>query len=379
VKKICPICKRPLFDEPLVKLENMPSSAQGFLTEEELGRDRGEELSVYQCSGCGTVQLACAPVPYYRKVIRACGFSQEMAAFRRKQFAGFIRKFGLENKKILEPGCGRGEFLAIMNEMPVSAYGIEYSGAAVGECLKKGLRVSRGFLEKGLSRVPVGPFDAFYMLSSLEHLPDINSSLDVLKDNLKPEACGLVEVPDFGMILKRGLFSEFIRDHLFYFSKDTLTKTLGINGFEVLSCGPVWHDYILSAEVRRKRPEDFSVLEKKLGDTASAARKLLNIYGRREIAVWGAGHQALAFISVSRIADRIKYIVDSAAFKQNLYSPASHIKIVSPDTLKTEPPEALIAMAGSYTGEICALMKENYPGIKVFVLTEKGLEASGTV
>ena len=42
------------------------------------------------------------------------------------------------------------------------------------------------------------------------------------------------------MILTAGLFAEFIPDHLFYFTRQTLTTLLESNGFEVLDCRPEW-------------------------------------------------------------------------------------------------------------------------------------------
>ena len=55
------------------------------------------------------------------------------------------------------------------------------------------------------------------------------------------------------MMLRNNLFSEFIRDHLFYFTRDTLTFTLNFNGFDVIECKEIWHDYIISATVKKKQ------------------------------------------------------------------------------------------------------------------------------
>ena len=37
-------------------------------------------------------------------------------------------------------------------------------------------------------------------------------------------------------VLKNNLFAEFITDHLFYFTEETLKRTLNLNGFDVLEC-----------------------------------------------------------------------------------------------------------------------------------------------
>ena len=64
------------------------------------------------------------------------------------------------------------------------------------------------------------PFDGFYMMSFLEHLPDLRGVVAGIRNNLKDGACGLVEVPNFGMMLKKKLYAELIIDHLFYFTVD---------------------------------------------------------------------------------------------------------------------------------------------------------------
>ena len=54
------------------------------------------------------------------------------------------------------------------------------------------------------------------------------------------------------MILKNNLYAEFIGDHLFYFTEETLKRVLNINGFDVIDYQPVWYDYILSAIVKKR-------------------------------------------------------------------------------------------------------------------------------
>ena len=86
---------------------------------------------------------------------------------------------------------------------------------------------------------------------------DRNTMIELLNEG----GIGIVEVPNFDMMLKNNLFTEFINDHLFYFTKDTLASTLERNGFEVLKCENVWHDYIISATVKKRKTLDLSFFE----------------------------------------------------------------------------------------------------------------------
>ena len=81
--KRCIACGAPLWETPLLTLDNMPASAQHMPDAEHVGADKGLTLDLCQCSGCGLVQFDCEPVDYYRDVIRAGGYSTTMAELRR--------------------------------------------------------------------------------------------------------------------------------------------------------------------------------------------------------------------------------------------------------------------------------------------------------
>jgi len=375
LKKTCRVCHQPLFEEALLHYENMPKSAQCFPDAQTLEQDKGEDLEVCQCSGCGLVQLSNEPVHYYKEVIRAAGISAEMMSFRQQQFSNWIEHYSLENKKIIEIGCGAGEYLSIMNDNKVMAYGIEQGLGSVKKCHHLGLNVRQGFIDSSSFVLDEGAFDAFYMLNFLEHLPNPNAVLSGVANNLIEGAVGLVEVPNFDMILKQNLFSEFISDHLFYFTKDTFISTLTRNGFDVLECVEIWHDYSISAVVKKRKKTDLSVFADYQKQLTHDIYTNIRQFSDKGVAIWGAGHQALAIIALTGLQDKIKYVVDSAPFKQNKYTPATHISIVSPDNLHENPVDAVIVIAGSYSDEVVKVLRRDFSkNIKIFVVGEHGLK-----
>lgn len=354
MKRRCRICGGML-TEPLLSYSNMPSVAQNLPGQTELAFDTGVTLRICQCGGCGLVQLDNEPVPYFREVIRAAAFSPEMRDFREKQFSDWIERHGLTGRRILEVGCGRGEYLELL--AGVEAWGMEYGQESVNACRAAGLRVIRDYPGEGAGPLESQPFDGFLILNWLEHLPDPGCALDRIGISLVPGGVGLVEVPNFDYALRNGMFTEFTRDHLFYFTAETLTTLLNLHGFEVLSCREVWHDYILSVEVCR-RPVLPSA-----GFEASRKRLFSEIeqfIGQSKVAVWGAGHQALMMLAVAGLGKKICYAVDSATFKQGKYTPATHLSIVSPERLHTDPPDAIIVMAASYCDEVAAVIRAEF-------------------
>jgi cyclopropane fatty-acyl-phospholipid synthase-like methyltransferase len=320
----------------------------------------------------GLVQLITEPVTYYKEVIRAVAYSPEMKEFRIKQFADFVNKYSLEGKKIIEIGAGKGEYLDLLKTTGVDCYGLEFSPDSVTECNSKNLNVNQGFIENEDYKIANGPFDAFLNISFFEHLPEPNQILRGIYNNLTDGAIGLVEVPNFDMILRDKLFSEFMRDHLFYFTKSTLSTTLELNGFEVLNAQEVWHDYILSFEVRKKSPTNLNQFIEHKTKIQNDIESFLN--SNKSVAIWGAGHQAFAIMSIMQLGGKIKYIVDSAKFKQGKFSPATHIPILPPETLNTDPVEAIIIMTGSYSDEVKKIVKEKHPNLNTAILRDNGLE-----
>lgn len=373
----CRCCMNEFQNTPILHYDHVPTRAQHFPTWEELESDTGESLDLYQCPFCGLIQLLIEPVEYYKDVIRASAVSDEMRAFRLQYFANFLNENSLIGKKILEVGAGCGEFLEILNASGADGYGIENRKEFVVNCQKKGLKVVQGYLEKGQPLIEGGPFDGFIIMNFLEHVPEPNTFLKQLYSNLSEEAIGLVEVPNVDMILEKNLFSEFMTDHLLYFTEETLSQLLSQNGFHVLSCRPVWHDYCLAAVVQKRKPVNMNMFYKVWEKVEYELHTFIDDMHERKkgVAVWGAGHQALAVISLCNIGEAIQFVIDSAVFKQGKYTPTSHIKVVSPETLKTRSDVgAVIVMAASYSDEVAGILKRDYPNIQTVILRECGLE-----
>jgi 2-polyprenyl-3-methyl-5-hydroxy-6-metoxy-1,4-benzoquinol methylase len=373
--KHCMSCGNKFFKTPLLVQRNMPKSAQYLPEKKKIESDKGIDLKVYQCSGCGMVQLADDPVPYYREVIRAACVSDEVKKFRRKQFEKLIKKYGLKGKKFIEIGCGKGDFLEVVGKLDICAYGLEYSKKSVEHCKKNGLNVFRGYIDKSEYGISGAPFDFFFILNFLEHMPDPKAALRGIYNNLTENALGLVEVPNFDMILRNRLFSEFVSDHLLYFTRETLVTLLNNTGFNIVECKEERYDYIISALVRKRKKTDISDFVRFQKNLEYDVKKYIEKFGKGKVAIWGAGHQALSIISLLDLSGKIRYVIDSAEFKQNKYTPASHIRIVSPQELFSDPVDAIIVIAAAYSDEVAGLIGKKYDkNIKIAILREQKLE-----
>ena len=376
MKKFCAVCGHTLFAESLLTLDNMPRDAQGFFDYRDVLNNCSITLSIMQCGGCGLVQLDAEPVAYYKEVIRASAFSQSMGEFRARQLRAWVNGLPLgRSSKVLEIGCGRGEYLEILENMGVSCHGIEYAQSSVESCRLKGLRADVGYLDGISVPVNIGPFDAFASFNFMEHWPDPNATLSELHKLLKPNAHGLIEVPNFDMILKSGMFSEFIPDHLFYYTEDTLRFTLQKNGFKVISVESLWQDYILSAQVVQREKLNFDNFNNNKLLLIRQLQEFVENHKEKSIAIWGAGHQALAMISMAELSSNITYVVDSAPFKQGKYTPATNLPVVSPEMLISHPVDSIVIMGAGYSDEIYKIIRTKYQYIQnIAILRDHHLE-----
>jgi 2-polyprenyl-3-methyl-5-hydroxy-6-metoxy-1,4-benzoquinol methylase len=371
----CRVCNGRLFKEPLLVYREMPAISQFLPEKKDFANDRCIDLTICQCSKCGLIQLDNDPVYYFKDVIRSGSVSEEVKKFRTKQFQDFVDTYQLKDKKIVEIGCGRGEYLSIMNRTGAKAFGLEHRVESVEECRTKGLSTIQGFLYDPNQRIEHSPFDAFYICNFLEHIDEPSKLLQAIANNLTIDGIGIVEVPNTDRLLRDKTFYKFTLEHLLNFTQETLETSLGLNGFEVLSCKPIRQGSPLSAIVRKRKPLDFSNFHENQKQLLKEIDAFINKFGSEKIAIWGAGHYTFGILSVHSIENKVKYILDSAPFKQGRYSPKTHIPIVPPETLNANPVKGVIVSAAGYSNEVTKILLNNYDSkIKVAVVRENHLE-----
>lgn len=359
--KRCIACGAPLWETPLLTLDNMPASAQHMPDAQGVKEDRGLTLDLCQCMGCGLVQFDCEPVDYYRDVIRAGGFSKTMVELRRYQYKHLIDSYHLEGKKFIEVGCGQGEFLKVLSEFPVEVHGIEHNPHLVELARAQGLDVTEGFTETEDTRFAGGLYDVFLSFNFLEHQPDPSTMLQAIYRNLEDDAMGLITVPSFEYIMDHNSYYELIRDHLAYYTFETLTPLLERNGFQVEECEVINRDTL--SVIVRKRPqmdtENLLECYVNLKREMETYMKYLDAWDKK-VAIWGASHQGFTLAATTKLGEKARYIIDSAPFKQGKFAPASHLPIVGPDHFHEHPVDAIIITAPGYTDEIAASIRQKF-------------------
>ncbi|HEX4264455.1 MAG TPA: methyltransferase domain-containing protein [Verrucomicrobiae bacterium] len=183
------------------------------------------------------------------KQATAAGYLSEIARYR-----------GSPPGRLLEVGCGDGDFLEVAEKAGWNVTGIEYSASAserARQRLKKG-QVHCGELRQ--ASLPAEQFDLCVLSDVLEH---VRAPLEFLREIhrvLKPGGTLFVATPStdsWSARLLRQKWMEFKAEHLTYFDRQTLQTALFKSGFREVIVQPGWK--VLSLDYVRKHFERFPV------------------------------------------------------------------------------------------------------------------------
>lgn len=355
--RICRLCRFALSTQPSIKLENIPRGGHVLPKSDQLDADFGVDLEVYECENCGLVQIAAESLVYADQVGSAHASSPGMLSHRKRQAYELVERFNLRDKNILEVGCGDGHFMESLAEAGAIPFGIEPSERATELGREHGLKIQEGYMGKNV-HIEGYPFDAFVTMHVLEHAPDPNDFLQGVYENLTGDGVGLIEVPSFEQTLENQRIYDFITDHLSYFSVKTLRFALEKNGFNVLDIQRDWGGEHIVAIVQKQEQErlaDFRMGVNFLIGEMLTFIKNYSSKGKR-VAIWGASTNGVTLLSLAQFQG-IVYIVDSSPHKQNRFTPVSHLPIVEPSRLKTDPVDAIMVIATRFTDEIVNQLK----------------------
>jgi len=89
----------------------------------------------------------------------------------KKQQEAYLQYFQPKENKVLDLGCGRGEFIEALREKGIPAEGIDMNEQMVDICLDKGLNCRKGDILDTLIRQEDGSLGGIFSSQVIEHLP----------------------------------------------------------------------------------------------------------------------------------------------------------------------------------------------------------------
>lgn len=135
---------------------------------------------------------------------------------------------------VLDIGCGRGEFLALLRDQGIRAKGIDINGSMVDVCRQQGLDATEADALSYLRAQPDGSLGGLFAAQVVEHLEPryLTGLIDVAFDKLRPGAPIILETINPACWF--AFFESYIRDitHVRPIHPDTLSYLLVASGFQ---------------------------------------------------------------------------------------------------------------------------------------------------
>jgi 2-polyprenyl-3-methyl-5-hydroxy-6-metoxy-1,4-benzoquinol methylase len=166
---------------------------------------------------------------------------QRQAALKRgtaKLYVDTIMPFVRADKpRLLEIGCGSGDFLIEAQSRGFEVEGLEYSEhAATAANTRLGCQAVRvGSPEEEC--LAANQYDVITAFDVIEHLRDPKKSLSSLSAALKPRGLLVIATPSLDSWSRRllgRLWMEYKTEHLTYFSRSSLKRLFQVTGFETV-------------------------------------------------------------------------------------------------------------------------------------------------
>jgi SAM-dependent methyltransferase len=235
-------------------VEWLPCILCGSIQSENISSQeyKGIEYGIERCRKCGLIYINPRYVlenkgDFYRdpKItdkgstvgLRATPAIVQRFGFREK-YMGFYDKF-TGSKRVLDYVCRDGSFLEVLKKRYGwnNLYGLDNRLLLVKMAAEKGFKVSNQTIEQ--AKFDDKFFDIIVMRHTLEHLYEPHIALQEVHRVLKDDGYLRIEVPNINSLShkvsgnKWGGF--YVPWHLYYFSKETLSRLLRQEGFEVVS------------------------------------------------------------------------------------------------------------------------------------------------
>ncbi|MEW5885080.1 MAG: class I SAM-dependent methyltransferase, partial [Armatimonadota bacterium] len=303
------------------EVDNVPvHSCLLISTREEALRFPTGSVQLGFCRDCGFIsnlRFDASKLDYSAGYEETQGFSDRFNAFARRLAIDLIDRYDIRGKNVLEIGCGKGEFLALLCGLGGNTgVGIDpsYVEGRLEPEAEARIEFIRDFYSEKYAHLQG---DFVCCRHTLEHIGPVRSFLQTVRRSIGDAHRTVVffEVPDVGRVLQEAAFWDVYYEHCSYFSQGSLARLFRSCDFDVLRVSRDFDDQYLLIEARPGAPDD-QALRPEDDDLDAIAAWVANFeanYARKtaqwrkivddathlglRIVLWGAGSKAVAFLT----------------------------------------------------------------------------------
>ncbi|MGH3661201.1 MAG: class I SAM-dependent methyltransferase [Micromonosporaceae bacterium] len=242
--------------------------------------DNGKwEYRVVRCPGCGFMYRNPNVLPErlgdlysgnYSKFLTGHYGSSRQRRYRLAMSSlGEIFQQG-EGRRLLDFGCGAGLFLEVAEERGFECYGVDLSPDSIDQA-KQRLRTEHVHYGDPMDvpEIAAGNFDVITMWSVLAHLPRPIDDISKLRSLLKPDGVLViltVNAASMQIAINCDKWNGFTKNHLMFFSRETLPRLLSKAGFAGVGFTPHYSDDV-EAGASPLSPREIARLKRRIGST----------------------------------------------------------------------------------------------------------------
>ena len=370
--------------EPLISIPDVPTLCNRLCVSEAEARNapRGD-ISLSYCPDCGHIVNSAfdqARVNYDGRFENTLSFSPRYRQYAEVTADRVINLYGLNGKRIVEIGCGSGDFLRLLCGPGNRCEGYDPSQPNSRSAAGHG---SVEIIGRNFAVEDAHGADFVCCRHVLEHLPEPMDLLRQLCQSMasRADAVVLFEVPNGLFTLDRLGIWDIIHEHVSYFMPSSLVRAFHGAGFAVCCAESAFDDQYLWVEARvegqalqstlPKRPPDalYSSFGARFVERIELWRERIDQLrsGGRHVVIWGGGAKGVMFLNLLRIpaGAGIDWVVDINPRKQGHFVPLMGQRIVGPGCLPKHPPDLVIVMNPEYEREVRSMIDDMGIGSQV--------------
>lgn len=364
--------------EPFYEVQNIPvHSVLTMPTRERALNYPRRNLELGFCNGCGfigNIIFDHGVHEYSTRCEESQGFSPTFNRFAKDLARRWVEQYNLKGKNVLEIGCGKGEFLALLVELGMSN-GIGIDPAYIPGRLQTPVLDRLEFIQDLYSEKYTHlNADVVCCRHTLEHIAPTNAFMSMIRRTLgdRKNTLLLFELPDVYRVLKEAAFWDIYYEHCTYFTTGSLARLFRQTGFDLLELELDFDDqYLVLVGKPTDKPTQPKLpleddLEKIRAEVAAFPKRFAEVKQRwlstinghhqkgKRVILWGGGSKAVSFLTTLGLGDQINCVVDINPHKHGKFIPGAGHPVVGPESLKQNPPDYVILMNPVYTKEVRA-------------------------